>query len=159
MENLILIIFLILVICFMFLIIIHKQNPEKIEQSYVGRTVLIPYYRWWYDQFGPYGYNWWPYYGSGSSTYYSTYRYPRHRRHRRHRHKHSKKSITIIADRTGKTHVASRNTVIPVTVSGKADNIRLARMKNPFTNTNTPAKNKSINNKVILLKKSKNLKK
>lgn len=146
MENLILIIFLILVICFMFLIIMNKQNPEQLQQSYIGRTILIPYYRWW-----------WPYYygsGSGSSTYYSTYRYPRHtrHRHRRHKHKHSKKnSITIIADRTGKTHVASRNSSIPVTVSGKSNNIRIA--KSSFTNT------KSNNNKIILLKKSKTAKK
>lgn len=150
----------------MFLIIMNKQdsrqleNPEQIEQS---RTVLIPYYRWWSY--------WWPYYyGSGSSTYYSTYRYPRHRHHRHHRHhkhKYSKKSITIIADRTGKTHVASKNSVIPVTVSGKRDNVRLAKMKNNFTNiskSNTKSisvkiPNKSVsNNKILLLAKSKSKK-
>jgi len=86
MENLILIIFLFLVICVMFLIIVQKQDPEKVEQTYIGRTILVPYYsyfgyRWWY--------NWWPYYyyGSGSSRgpYYSTY--PR----REHKHKHKRK--------------------------------------------------------------------
>ena len=153
MENLILIIFLILVICFMFLIIINKQDSRQVEQSYLDIPVLVPYYRWWT--------NWWPYYyGSGSSTYYSTYRYPRHRRHR------PKKSITIIADKTGKTHVAYSPSVIPVTISGKRDNIRLARMKNNFTNIANKNKisikipNKLVsNNKVLLLAKSKMQKK
>jgi amino acid permease len=150
MENLILIIFLILVICFMFLIIINKQQPrqtdrtDQVEQSYLGIPILLPFYRWW-----------WPYYygsGSSSSTYYSTYRYPRHRHHRRHKRKHSKKnSITIIADKTGKTHVASRKSVIPVTVSGKRDNIRLASMRSKSILVKIP--NKSVSNNKMLLKK------
>jgi len=100
MENLILIIFLFLVI--LVIIIIQKQDPEKVEQTYIGKTILVPYYsyfgyRWWY--------NWWPYYyGSGSSggpNYYSTYRYhDKRRKHRHPRHKHivknnSKGSIII----------------------------------------------------------------
>ena len=125
----------------------QPQQPQQVEQSYLGTAVLVPFYRWW-----------WPYYygsGSSSSTYYSTYRYPRHRHHRRHRHKHSKKnSITIIADKTGKTHVASKNSVIPVTVSGRRDNIRLASMRTKSISVKIP--NKSVsNNKILLLAKSK----
>lgn len=149
----------------MFLIIMNKQQPQQlertdqVEQSYIATPILVPYYRWWYNRMriGLEDYSWWPYYyGSGSSTYYSTYRYPRHRHHRRHKkNKYSKKnSITIIADKTGKTHVASKNTVIPVTVSGKRDNIRLARMRPKSISVKIP--NKSVsNNKILLLAKSK----
>lgn len=139
----------------MFLIIMNKQQSQQIErtdqveQSYIATPILVPYYRWWYS--------WWPYYyGSGSSNYYSTYRHRHHRHHRHHKkHKYSKKnSITIIADKTGKTHVASKNSVIPVTVSGKRDNIRLARMRSQSISVKIP--NKSVsNNKILLLAKSK----
>lgn len=149
----------------MFFIIINKQETQlqqntqsqQLEDQYVGRTVIVPYYRWWYNRMFI-DYNWWPYYyGSNSSNYYSTYRYKKHRHHKKH--KHSKKhSITIIADKTGKTHVASKNSVIPVTVSGKRDNIRLASMRTRSISVKIP--NKSVsNNKVLLLAKSKTQKK
>jgi hypothetical protein len=144
MENLILIIFLVLVICFMFLMIMNKQQQER---TYIKETnYLVPYYRWWYG--------WWPYYGSGSSTYYNNYRYPHrkptHRRHREHRRPRINE-ITIIADKSGKSHVASRSSIIPTTVSGRVSSISgriKSRIKNSFNNIH----------KIKLLRKSKNAK-
>ena len=88
----------------MFLIIMQKQQPEQNEQTYA----LIPYYRWW-SNWSPY------YYGSGSNSYYSTYRYPRHkhRRHRRSKNKNKNKNKR-------KIHIVSR----------KANNSRINKKKN-----------------------------